>query len=279
MKRLLHLDEREYHETDALSASGMVEILRSPAHYAWARANPRESPEMSKGSAIHRAVFEPARFAATYHRASATDGRTKEYKAEAEAARLSGKILLKPLDYDDCLHIADIVRDNELASSLLSEMGTAETSFLWQESFEDALGDIAPVDFKARMDFIGGRGIVDLKSCADARPEAFQRHVFDMRYDVQAAWYTRTMIAWQQFSGISAPDCDFWWIAVEQKAPYGLLVYKAGIETLRWGNLGVEQAIFAYRRCVNRGFWPSYTQREAFEVNPPAWWVKQNSIA
>ena len=234
---------------------------------------------MDLGSAIHRAVFEPARFAATYVVASVSDGRTKEYKADLAAARSAGKILLKDQDYCDCVHIATAVRDNELAANLLSSEGTAETSFTWEESFEDALGDTAAVSFKARMDFIGGLGVVDLKSCEDAREDAFVRSLWDHRYDIQAAHYLNTIRKWQAFSGIEAPPCDFWWIAVERKAPYGILVYKASEETLRWGNLGVEEATFQYRRCVNRGYWPGYMQKQAFEVNPPAWWVKRNQIS
>ena len=51
---LLHLAATEYHAHSAVGHSGLVRLMRSPAHFNWMQDNPPEpTPAMQFGTAFH----------------------------------------------------------------------------------------------------------------------------------------------------------------------------------------------------------------------------------
>ena len=83
---LLSMPADHYHLHPAVGHSGLVRIMRSPAHYREYVAHPPEpTPAMQLGTAFHTALLEPDRFGQSFVVAPKFDRRTKDGKAAAEA--------------------------------------------------------------------------------------------------------------------------------------------------------------------------------------------------
>jgi exodeoxyribonuclease VIII len=176
-----------YHRWRGASQSRLVMLRdKSPAHVHWAMEHPEEAtPAMQLGAAIHVAVLEPGLFEGRYVRDIEGDGRSKavkEARAELRANCVPGAVFLKAADYDTCLAVRDAVAAHPIAKALLD--GPTERSAVWRDKETGAL-------CKARFDQLtnGVPALTDLKTTADASPEAFARSIYRYGYYLQAAHY------------------------------------------------------------------------------------------
>jgi len=104
-----NLTRAEYDQEDALSFTGLKELLKSPAHYQHFRTAVREETKaLIIGAATHSAVLTPDLFKDAYAMAPECDRRTKEGKAVWEAAQAALKPGQKVLSFDDYQHVMDI---------------------------------------------------------------------------------------------------------------------------------------------------------------------------
>jgi len=72
----------DYLALDAMSAHGLMQIERSPAHYRHAIDTPHApTPAQALGTAAHMAILEPDHYEAHAHVAPNVDRRTKAGKA------------------------------------------------------------------------------------------------------------------------------------------------------------------------------------------------------
>ena len=98
---LLVMPATQYHAEKAIGHSGIVKMLKSPAHLREYLDHPHEpTPAMAFGTAVHTYVLEQDRFAEELVVAEKFDRRTKEGKEAAarfEEAN-QGKIVIH------CLH-------------------------------------------------------------------------------------------------------------------------------------------------------------------------------
>ena len=144
--------------------------------------------------------------------------RTSHAPASAKASSIAEAVLKNP-----------IVRDN-LGG------GQSEVTMLWHQY---------DVPCKARIDYLTGSAILDVKTCADASPEGFARQIATFQYHVQAAHYAngfREVVGW---------DLDrFVFIAVESEAPYAVGCYTLDARSLQSGRILIERAAEAYRRAL-----------------------------
>ena len=85
MKRIVrHLPIQVYHSGEAISHSGIVQLLKSPEHYLQYKMGSVEpTPAMEFGLAFHSFVLEPEAFSKDYVLAPKFDRRTKEGKETA----------------------------------------------------------------------------------------------------------------------------------------------------------------------------------------------------
>jgi hypothetical protein len=224
------LDESVYHADPALSSSGIRNLLVSPLDY-WVNSslNPdyvdEKTDAMITGTAFHRRLLEPVRFAELYAGApskedypDAIDG-GEALKAECERlglkkggkiedlcdrildsdpkaklwpvikqgilAGLEGKTLLKRETMADIERVARFVFAHESAAKALTG-GAAEVSIFW-------LDPETGVRMKARLDYLKVKAIADVKSFSNplAKPidAAVASAVANGRYDVQAVIY------------------------------------------------------------------------------------------
>ena len=260
------LSNEEYHAGPGISQSALSVVARSPLHY-WARyVDPNREPSkqtdaMRLGTAIHMAVLEPAEFGRRYHAAPSVDRRTKEGKAEyqaaSERAETEGAMLLPLDDAMTCLAIAQQVRKHPTARRLFAD-GRAEQSIYWTDRETGLL-------CRARPDWLTGRMMVDLKSTDDASLESFQRSAWNYRYWMQAAWY---MDGWEEVTGERLDAFVF--AAFEKSAPYACAFYFADEGMLDRGRQEYRKLLRIVADCQAANEWPGYPA-EVRALGVPTW--------
>lgn len=264
----LDLPADAYHAHPAVGHSGIVQILRSPAHFrAWLSQRPAPTPAMQFGTAVHMAVLEPERFAEAYAECPPFDRRTKEGKekaAEWEAAN-AGKLPLSGEQMHSIGRIKAALQQHAGAARLLAS-GRAEVSAFWHD---DATG----VECKARADFLSGwpdqpHTVVDLKITGNAAADAFARVAVSLGYDVQAALYV------DGFRRALNRYVRFVFVAVEAEPPHAVAAYEAGEAMLALGRAKCRAALNLLAWCRRNDSWPAYQpDGEIEELEPPRWAV------
>lgn len=258
------MDAEDYHALAALSSSGIKKLLRSPAHYLVERTKatpPTES--MRIGTAIHTLVLEPDRSWEVVAMPE-FNARTKDGRAERDAW-LAAHPGVQAFDAETLQNIHDAVgavRSHPGASELLSD-GTAERSVLWRDSAEQ-------VECRARFDWHrADTAIVDLKSCADASPEAASRAIGSFQYHVSAAHY------WIGHEHVFDASPAFWaFVFVETAPPFGVACYVLDAASLRAGMTLCGRAYKTFRQCVESGRWPGYAD-EIATISAPRWALRE----
>lgn len=199
-----------------LSYSQLKAFAKSPNHYlAYLEQYFEQTPQMLLGSVIHCKVLEPHEFALRYAVAPQADKRTKEGKAihQAFQDKLNGQVVISEDQYDLASKVALAITDQ--AIDILE--GT--------EKEITKLADIHGERFKAVADVVGANYIADLKTAADASPEAFMRQAHNLEYHLQAAIYRAVF-----------DKPDFYWIVAETSAPFNYQVYKQSPEAKAWSD-------------------------------------------
>lgn len=258
-----------YHQRrlDEASASGLKQMLRSPAHFRHYVENPeddKQSPALTFGSALHCAVLEPDVFARRYVVLPADAPRyptDAQWNAKGQRAPDSQKAVdfwtawnaentgrerLSAADYDKVRRMADSAMAHPVARGLLMG-GDREVTMRWKDADTG-------IDCKARADlFASGEFLMDLKSCRDASPEGFARAVTTYQYGLQAAHY---------LSGIQANgDAIKWFVflAVESSEPYVCQPYILDAQAESLGFNQRRKAITKQAECLSTGHWPGYS--------------------
>ena len=263
---LLSMPADQYHAHPAVGHSGLVRIMRSPAHYQEYVSNPPEpTPAMQLGTAFHTALLEHDRFSQTFVAAPKFDRRTKEGKAAAEAWEVenAGKTSLTVDQMAVIKEMIVSVRSHAGAVRLLGD-GMAEMSAFWTDRETG-------IECKCRPDFLSMAGetvtgIVDVKTCVDASADGFARAIAALGYDVQAAFYQDGLKA------VTGKTIPFYFIAVEKEAPYAVAAYKASDEMIEVGRAKYRGALELLKWCRENGTWPGYQPNGEIEtINLPRW--------
>lgn len=262
---------------DEANASGLKQILRSPAHFKHWAENPdddKESAVLTFGRAFHCAVLEPDVFTRTYvvlpgdapQKPTAAMLNAKKPSPESLQrqdwwrnwmARNAGKVELKAADYDRAQRMADSVRAHPVAAGLLVG-GEREVTFRWQD-------EETGIACKARADlYLAGEYLMDLKSCRDASKEGWGRAVAAYSYDLQQAHYIEGI----RRSG----DAIRWFVflACESEAPYVCQPHLIGPKTEERGWNARQRAIRRQAQCLQTGKWGGYSD-ELIETEAPTW--------
>ena len=246
-----------YHSMSGISKSGLDLINRSPAHYAH-RVARAPSRNMEMGTAIHTALLEPERFATDYMLLrEVKDRRTSAYK-EAVKVYGSERTLTGP-EADKVAGMQEAVYANPHARKLLESDG-------WRELSGMANDPETGATCRHRFDLLTVDGIaVDVKKTQDARPEAFQRSVYNYRYHVQAAFYA------DQYYWITGNRLKgFMFLAIEEEMPHGVQVYYLDDSSLAIGREEYRADLARYARCITDSDWPAYDSRPSL-LSLPDW--------
>lgn len=267
----LSMPAEQYHAQDAIGSGGVRALLKSAAHFrAYADAPPKDpTPAQAFGTLVHTLVLEPHAFGDRYIVLpdDIPDRRTKAGKEAWAALESHGKTIITQDDRARAVACATSIVSHPAAALLLNDT-VREVSVGWHDPDTG-------VPCKARFDawrMAGDRGIVDLKTAADASPDGFGRAAATHGYNVQAAHYMRG----HEVATGEAP-AFFAWIVVESEPPHAVACYQLPFDAY---NIGLDLCRSAYRRhmdATQQGVWHAYSdliQPLAF----PAWALRTTEV-
>lgn len=252
-----------YCMAEGINASGLKEIMRSPAHYAHAQAHPRaQTPALKFGQLVHRAVLEPKLMPLVFQLPE-LNLRTNQGKQELAAWREDlpeNAVEVSRDDYVQLQGVVEAARAHTMLQRFLSHSRTEQTLF-WHDAAHDN------VRCKARYDLVSDKTnvIADLKTCQDARHDAFSRDAYKYGYFLQCAHY----LEGARVTGVANPD-QFVFIAMEKTPPYAIALYTVDADSLNLGHQQRHEAMQAYTECKASNVWPGYSPK--FEpLSAPPW--------
>lgn len=261
------LSEAQYHAEPALSASGAKKLLppSCPAKFRHDQLHGQApKDEFDFGSTAHKLVLGSG---PEIHVVEADSWRTKDARAERDAARADGKIPLLPGDLDVASAMAAQIKEHPIASVLFDpdRGGAPEQSLFWPDPVTD-------LGLRCRLDWLpeskGQRLVVpDYKTCRAADLRAIPKAVLNWRYYLQAAWY---------LDGVKALGLDdnpaFVFVFQEKEPPYLVTVVELDHVAVQVGQRHARAAIDLYDECLRTDTWPGYSD-EIELVSLPEWFV------
>jgi hypothetical protein len=198
--------DQEYRLHPGFNQSTCNELLnRSPRHAFEKRrrqaqhakspeADPEHSREREMGTVIHKLILGST---VGMHEIPLPDYRTKiakEKRAECEAL---GVTPILTCDLERCHMSANAAREQLREVHGIELDGTSELPLYWTERVRLPGGSIHELECKGKLDHVRADGltILDIKSGEEANPKRLLRRVLDSGYHVQAAAYTRALVA------------------------------------------------------------------------------------
>ena len=245
-----NLTRAEYDQEDALSFTGLKELLKSPAHYQHFRTAQREETKaLIIGAATHSAVLTPDLFKDAYAMAPECDRRTKEGKAVWEAAQAALKPGQRVLGFDDYQHVMNLA---DAVTKLWNPGPDA-----WNETPLFGTTEHG-TPLKGIPDCISADGwIWDLKTTSESIDErGALRTILNYKYHVQAAHYIR--LAQCHRADILGHRI----ILVEKDAPHSDAMYEIAGEVLQAGRDECQRAYKLFDDCRADGYWPTILERQ-----------------
>jgi hypothetical protein len=272
----------DYLAVDALSASAMRLLARSPWHYR-NRVPMKRTRPMLCGSLVHCAQLEPEALAARYavvpdsapRRPSASQWGAKKPSPESQAAmawwrdyeaECKGRTIIPAEDYAITEQQIAAIQAEPYLRDLFAN-GESEVSVFW---IDKATG----VYCKARPDFMqinkGELRVVELKSTQDESPDGFARTLSNLGYHRARAHYIDGIEA---ATGLKVAEYVF---AVVSSAPPVLAVpYWLDEEDAQQGADECAELRERFAWCQRENQWPAYgTGPQLVGLKP---WAKRNN--
>jgi hypothetical protein len=271
------MPNREYHDTPAVSSTGLKLIAQSPLHY-WAKyLDPNREPQESTpaqliGTAWHASIFEPEKFAAEFVQIpEGLDRRTKEGKALWAEIITSGRT---PLSADDMQRIRDMTasaKAHPITGVIFGQPGgAAEQSLFWVDAETGAHCKIRPDYAVPPCKMFPNGLVVDGKTGEDMSASGFAKYAMNWELYVQAAFYAD---GFQIIHGTKEPPA-FVWLAQEKAAPYASAYYTASADFLEHGRKKYRPLMRLWADCMAKGVWPGYPQTVQ-PLDLPVWAQRQ----
>lgn len=271
----------DYLAIDAVSASRLQKMVRSPLHYQ-AGFTTEPTAAMSLGTLCHAGVLEPLSiierftflpdFSGDEANVTASGERsysraTKYVRAKEEAFRSvnRGKEIIDEADYRRMIGIATTLSNCPIMRDLMAN-GKPEVTLLWDDP---ATG----LRCKARADWLcvdvkNDRVVLlDLKTTADA--SEFERSIIRWGYHRQLAHYSRGV---ECLFGIKP---SVWMVCVETVMPFAHKVAPMDADSLGLGYREVEQLLAKVAECQATNVWPSYEHPQSWRL--PEWYTRRSA--
>jgi exodeoxyribonuclease VIII len=264
------LDNDAYHWHKAISRSGVVEFMKSPANYWNAYHNDdrpkKESTQaMNFGTAFHTLMLEPHLFEKQFVVKPEqvflkdTDRETFDnYKAYMAKLAKSKKIILSIDEMATLHHMKNSIEKHPQAMELISH-AKYEHSIFWTD--EDT-----GLELKTRPDAWHHNMTVDLKTIISADPRTFQSAMVSHGYHIQSAMMRE---------GIRAATGDdilnHIFVCVEKTFPFLVSVYILDETALEAAHNTLRRVLSEIKFCYESNQWPGY---ETQTIGLPNWAMK-----
>lgn len=239
-KKFASSDDAYYSDFEYVTNSQLGLIKKSPEMYLH-RKEQGESPmtqPMMFGDAFHKMILEPEKFADEFVISPNVDRRTKAGKQEYNEfiESIGDKKTVTAFEAQDLFLMKDKLAADNTAFNLLNSSGKNEAVEVW----EHKLNDSVTIGCKGKFDYLHDDYIVDLKTTRDCSSEAFMESCEKYGYFRQAAFYVDSQ----------ETKKDFYFIAIEKKAPYFHRIYKVSEESLARGREEYKLLLYLYAKYV-----------------------------
>ena len=251
------LSNEEYHQSDAISSSAVKSVLTSSLFH-WKHKQFKSTPAMELGTAVHDMVLEGGKNSVRGPETRRGKAWT-DLKAKCDA---QGKTLLTEADYGSAEDMsAELMWHPTCANVLAAEDGVREAS-LFAECPETGL------QLRCRPDiYVPSTQVIgDVKTCRDASPRGFAKQTYDLRYDVQGAFYMHV-------AGLCGWEVRYFTFqCVESARPHAVCMHVLSDDALELGRRDMFRVLHEIAEAQEKGRyetkWPSFNT-----IHPPAWMV------
>jgi hypothetical protein len=267
-----YLGAKEY-----LSSSGLKTILKSPAHYlaSLQKEDEEEKDSLTVGSAVHCLCLEPSEFnnrffnLSEFMPAEEMNWRMKANRQKRdhlkETAKMSGMTLVDPSQMERIQFMAESVRKNKKAMSLL-ENTICESSFYYELPVDEDF--TAKVRIRPDALAYNGSYYLSLKTTVNASPFEWYKQSYKFRYDISEAFYfdiLRQCITIDKKNDIQAPIRG-WFICVENTAPHMCSIFDMNplaeqgqfSDFLSVGKHHMDLGLMRLKECYETGIYKGY---------------------
>ncbi len=221
-----------------------------------------KSDSLSLGTAVHLKLLEPHRKDLVKNLADYGFEDRKQWRAIRKLEEDNPEShFFSPKDYEKISDMCNSVKLHDKALRLYASGTWNEVSLFF---------DIDGRSCKARCDTVNMEQgyVIDLKTTKDSKN--FMKEVVDYSYHVQAAFYRRGL------TKVTGEVFDWYWVAVCSESPHFTYVYKATEETLRIGDIVVDELLSKLAICEEEDMWPIGNE-EIIEGNLPSWYAARFS--
>lgn len=277
MKKLI--SNKEYHAHPAIGSTLLKNIYNTTVAHAVTKEQ-KETAAMVLGSAIHAAILEPETFENLYvsepdfsnsidtiqdiktilteNKVTFQKTAKKEILIETLLANLphlankiksvmvekwekenQEKTILTDEIFKKIAEIKKALLSHEIAKALLTG-GQSEFSYF---SKDEHTG----LQLKCRPDYFKSGALIDLKTTRNASSIEFSKQIANFNYHIQAAFYLDVFNA-----ATSLIATEFYFVAVETEAPYGVSVYQLAPEEIEAGREDYKKALLSYKQYLEK---------------------------
>ena len=267
---IYNLTDEIYHSDPvvepSLSASMAKTLVRqSPMHAKLShprltvQPEQKESALMDMGSALHALLFQPDLIHDLLDIIHEKDWRKKPAQEARALARAAGHAPVLVGQFEEAEKIVTALANAK--NPPFPAGGFCEKTFIWQWG---------KIWCRAKIDYItedGGK-IRDYKTTGQlpGDPEDLRGRAFDMGWDVQSAFYRRTV------RELTGKDTEMEFIVQETKPPHDYHVIVLGADVDMIGEKKILMARDMWENGVLRGKWPGYSHRKHVITLPP--WIE-----
>jgi len=254
------LSNEQYHASEGVSSSDVKAVLTSTLFH-WKNKRFTTSTAMELGTAVHSMLLEPELDEVVRGPESR---RGNAWKDAHEECRASGKTLLTEADYDACEDMSVAMMANPTCAKILADKSAVKEASIFADCPRTGL------KLRCRPDiYVPSTGVMgDVKTTRDASPREFARQTYNLRYDVQAAFYKYVAEL-----GTDWKVRHFAFLAVENSAPYATCLHSLSMEAMEIGRehmfRALDEIAEAKRSDQYSTGWPSFNM-----IHPPTWMVE-----
>lgn len=246
---------QEQNEKRPLSYSSGKNFLISPQHYMHYLTKPFEpTPALIFGNLVDCLLLTPNEFETRYVIAPKFDRRTKQGKLDYDEFLKNNttKAWIDQDMLDEAKLMVEAANTNPISKKLLERITQTQIRHKWVDK-KTGLHCITILDGE------GSNIIFDLKTCASADPEDFQRDAFNLDYPLQAGF----ALEYAKVKKFEFPE--YYYLCLEKGAPYAVSVNRASDEYLEYGKQRYRELMDKFKYCMDKGlFQQSYEFRSMF---------------